>query len=510
MGKPARIVLDRFESRVPSWNWRSDWHARHESAYSLFAKFAYLNAFAVRDLIPIFISSGKKTATLRNPQVDLRDPTHFDIPAIAHVLQADLDDVKESFLFAMLPNGRRKSTDHLRWCPKCAAIGFHSPLFQLEIIANCPIHGTPLRSSCSACGAQTPYRLRRDVIEVPFSCSACHADFAPTMRNPSARSLQLRPESIERLQNVSEVLKFEDRLIPMKLEINRERKFHGMGEVVIAPADLRRRHAEYTGFVIEVLDELKADMSTFQPPLSLAQITRIDRGARPEAITSAKRSKKKYSHLHRRNSSLPAVRKSWDDMLNGLYTVYAANRRWIWRHVITEHQSCVVSAARRLWWHMEGESTVAFCPVAEAFLRWRMLWEGCGVPQHLLSPLTKPPFGIVGWQAQAAPICPCGWSKATEIWVTQHCFARACLSNFREWLDIALTNSENGKIDWTRHAVTGKFETYWALAGHDSWHQPVRIYLQVGERREWESFLVKLNDAKHHQYHQVQISQLKR
>jgi len=511
MSRRARIVVDRFEPVIPSWNWRSDWFTRYDSAYSLLAKFAYLNAFAVRDLVQIFVSgnTGKKTAILRDPQVDLRDPSYFDLPAMSVALRADLDAVKDSFLFAMLPNGKRKSADRLRWCPKCAAVGFHSPLFQLEIITGCPIHGVPLKSTCHQCGASTPYRLRRDVVEIPFSCSACHADFAPVMRAPKTRSLQLRTEHIASLQNTAELLKFEDKLIPMKLEINRELKSHGMGELVIASADLKRRQAEYTGFVIEVLDELKAEMHTAQPPLPLVDITRVYRGVRCEPPWSMKKRKNGKPINARVSKSVPAIQKSWDDMLSALYTVYNAMRRRIWSRLIQGHQSCVICAGNKLWWHMEGERTRAFCPVAEAFLRWRMYWEGCGVPQHLFQPLAKPPFGILGWHAQAAPICPPGWSRATELWVTQHCFAQACLANFHEWVDVALANVEKGSIEWTKHATTGKFQVYWALVGHDSWRQPVRIYIQASKRVQ-DELLRKPPGADHYQHHRTQLAEIRR
>ena len=63
-------------------------------------------------------------------------------------------------------------------------------------------------------------------------------------------------------------------------------KSTGMGEVIIAPADLRRRHAEYIGFVIQVLDDLKAESDTAQPPLELTQISHIYLGARPAPFQS--------------------------------------------------------------------------------------------------------------------------------------------------------------------------------------------------------------------------------
>lgn len=53
---------------------------------------------------------------------------------------------------------------------------------------------------------------------------------------------------------------------------------------------------------------------------------------------------------------------------------------------------------------MEGEKTVSFCSVAEAFLRWRMYWEGSGAPRLLFSGMTKDPLGLIGWLAESAPV----------------------------------------------------------------------------------------------------------
>ena len=137
-----------------------------------------------------------------------------------------------------------------------------------------------------------------------------------------------------------------------------------MGEVIIAPADLRRRHAEYIGFVIQVLDDLKAESDTAQPPLELTQISHIYLGARPAPFQRAKVKKYRRTKVSGNEKLVAPVKQSWDDMLYALYTVYSTIRRRIWRSIIPAHQSCVTSAAHQLWWHLEGEKTVNFCPVA--------------------------------------------------------------------------------------------------------------------------------------------------
>ncbi len=505
--KGARIVLDRYVPPPKSWNWRDDWYTKHDSAYSLFSKFAFLNAFAASDLIRLFVSPGSRTTMLQRPQIDLRDPSKFDLAALSIALRADIDTVAQSFLFAMLPNSRRKAADHLRWCKKCAAIGFHSPLFQIEVIHDCPIHAWPLLSGCPSCKAKIPYRLSRQVLEMPFGCPFCGHDFAPVLRHPKTRALELSYGDIERLNNVSDLLKLEDQFIPMKLEFSRIFKNQGAGELVIAPADMKRHYAHYTAFFVQVLDEIRSMVETMQPPLGLDPMTQIVHGQRMEPLNGAflrKRHRKAIKEV-----TALGISHAWDDMLMQTYRTYAAIRRFIWRRVVLHHQTCITSAAKQLWWHMEGETTPCFCPVAEAFIRWRMYWEGCGVPRQLFEPMRKAPLGIVGWHAHFAPICPAGWSRAAELWVTKHIFARSCISSFHDWLEVAMSDAKSGKIQWSRHAASGKNQSYWALSGHDSWQIPVRIYMQSGEQLS-KIALPICGYREHREHHLTQIMKIKR
>lgn len=44
----------------------------------------------------------------------------------------------------------------LRNCPRCAAIGYHSPVYQWAWLTQCPIHGVPLTAACPDCQAPWP------------------------------------------------------------------------------------------------------------------------------------------------------------------------------------------------------------------------------------------------------------------------------------------------------------------------------------------------------------------
>lgn len=476
--KPARIVLDHIDPFVRSWCWRDEWITGHDSSYGLFAKFAMLNVLTAREIARIFVSPtcGRKTAIVAFPNVDLRDSSTFDLVAMSRILRMDMDKVRQAFLIGLLPNSQRKSTDHLRWCTKCAAVGFHTPIFQLGVMSDCPIHGLPLQSRCRKCNATVPYRFRHEVITSPFACSSCGTDFARSLRDADTRSFRMSRRNYAALTNVVKLLIFEDEILPVKLELNRQRKSLGFGEVVIAPADWRRRESEYTGFVIQVLKGLAAEQDPQQNPLPLEHIIEITHGTKAEPPPRGAHRKRRSKKQQIPETPSALEKQSWDERLRSLYVVYNSIRRRLWRHVVCDHQVCILAAARHLWWHMEGESTPPICPIAEAFLRWRIFWEGCGVPQLLYRPLSKPPYGIMGWQAESAPICPAGWSRPAEQWVIDHIFANACLSSFQDWLQIAWDNRSRKNILWSRHAATSRFACYWAVTGCDSWLKPLRIY----------------------------------
>lgn len=480
--KSARIVLDQPLQLEKSWCWRDDWVTGFDSVYGLLSKFAKLNAMGARDLAHLFIDRdcGQRTAIIRAPKVDLRTSSFFDLTEMGRLLRLDPEHLRHAFLLDRLTNSRRRSSDVLRWCPHCANAGFHSPVFQLDLLVSCPAHGKAIHSRCPKCRSQIPYRLQPDVFAHPFCCPSCNADLAPALRASKTRSLRMREPETAWIANMVNLFSFEDQMLPVKLELNRQRKLLGIGEVIFATGDWRHVESEYTGFVTQVLADLEIECSGLQRTLSfdLPSITVKRCACRTERLGVARKKRARRAKAPPDVQLSSTLKRGWDDRLKASYLLYGAVRRHLWRHVVHEHQNCITTAGRHLWWNMEGECTASFCPVAEAFLRWRMFWETCGTPRYLFAPMRKDPFGLVGWMASGAPVCPAGWTSDAEQWVSDHVLGRTCIGSFRDFLDIALGNSERGLINWDRHALTGKYESYWAVAGQDTSACPVRIYEQ--------------------------------
>jgi hypothetical protein len=463
-----------------------------------------------KEVAEVFVDRGcgKRTAILRAPNVDLRSGEFFDLGQMASILRLDSAQIGHAFLLDTLSNKRRTSGDMLRWCPECAKRGFHTSVFQLDLVATCPLHGCKLRSKCPHCHTPIPYRLRPDL----FTCSSCKFDFAPAPRDPKTRSLQLRPSSTAWITNLVNLFTFEDSIIPVKMELNRQRRMLGIGEAVFSTADWRRVEAEYTGFVTQALNDLAEDAAGAQRSLQYQQmsltIKRPTLHARRPIVERRKRARPILVTGQLESSSL--LKKSWDDKLRASYLVYSAVRRHLWRHAVRKHRGCAAEAAKQLWWHMEGEKTKAFCPVAEAFLRWRMYWEGSGTPRLLLAPMSKDPLGLISWLGWGAPICPQGWAWEAEQWVSDHVLGRTLLGSFREFLQIALRDHARGKINWHNHALTGKYECYWAIAGKDTHGAPIRIYEQLHTPYQLRTLLGSHAGRSHRELNRMQVAQIVR
>lgn len=211
--KRARIVLETPYLIKSAWCWRDDWNTGYDSPYGLFSKFARLNAMGARELAELFVDRdcGQRGAILRAPKVDLRSSSLFDIQELAKHLRLDGRAIEQAFVVDRLSHRRRRSSDVLRWCAKCARYGFHTAIYQLDLIGACPAHGLLLRSRCPRCRSQIPYRLSPEVFAEPFCCPSCSFDLAPSLREVRPPSLKLRGTDEGWIDSLVRLFVFEER-----------------------------------------------------------------------------------------------------------------------------------------------------------------------------------------------------------------------------------------------------------------------------------------------------------
>ncbi|NEX63339.1 hypothetical protein [Noviherbaspirillum galbum] len=510
--KAARILIDEPLHLAKGWSWRDDWAHGYDSIYGLLSKFAMLNALGAKDLATLFIRKdcGRKTVIVSAPAVDLRDSTLFDIENITQLMRLDTQHVQHAFLPHHLANGRRRFREMLCWCPQCAYAGFHSPAFQSDMVRACPVHNNPIRSCCPACGGVIPYQLKVAVFARPFCCPACQTDLAPALRDPKERGLISLPPPATWTLNLTSLCKYEDRTLPTWLDLNVRRGRKGLGKVIFASGNWLRPVDEYKVFLDSVWHALgekrwKAQAGNVQLPL----VVEINSRPPPAVELTPGLGKVRASEPAHTRKPVSEVKKTWDDRLLASYSIYGTVRRHLWRHLLRAHRSCMVTAARQLDWRLEGTRTIAICPVAEAFLRWRMHWEGIGTPSVLFGPVPIAPTGLSGWVSAQAPICPAKWTREAEQWVSDHMLGRSSLASFLELLEMATTNARTGQITWQSTTASARHVPYWAITGRDTPSEAVKLFCEAGNMPTLRELTASLSDTKdHRQAHAAALRQI--
>lgn len=511
--KVARIILDSVRPPPPGWTWRDDWYSGVDSAYSLLMKFAMLNALSAREIAKIFISEkcGRRSAICGRPDVDLRSANVFDLDEMQQIFRLHQTQVRSAFLEEILTEGRLRSSETLRWCELCLQRGFHSAVFQVSMAAYCPIHRVPIRSTCSCCNFEIPYRLRTDIFSRPFACPQCGHDMAPGLRRPRANVLIPRLREQGFLGKLIRFFQFEDRVLSSKLELGKKFLQLAQGEVFFSPFERSGYISRYLGFVSHVLQELGYGGSGKQLHLSMERVERCERGASRALLfkDDDPEDPELGPHTEAFLQKSGPVTSRCDAELAILKAVYRAIRRRLWRHFVGVHRGCIVAAARHLWWRVDGEITASFCPFAEAFIRWRMAWEGCGTPRYLFAKADREMYGIVGWLSARPAPCPSHWSAATQNWVLAHVFSSACIESFRELLAVAQQNSERGKTYWLRQRTVARYDSYWAVGGADCADRPTYVFV----RSPMPPFLPRTKENSrrlHFDNHIAQLAKLQR
>ncbi|WP_176317567.1 hypothetical protein [Burkholderia vietnamiensis] len=385
------------------WCWRDDWHAPGESSLALLAKFQRLNALSCAALVDAFAYRDVRRNAPRD--LDLRDARRFDVPRMMAVFRLPLTDIAAAFV---MPSHRleRIAFATLRWCPKCSLEGVHLCAFQYRSAEQCPVHRVQLEQHCEQCGATIPYRMRPDLFRAPFVCPSCtHPWFTPA-RGPDdfrvgrAYRCLLRERAADRLP----AIRAEDAL-------------------------LRRRRAVQR-HPLPVQPEQDAVHFRLPPPPAWTMFGRSnaieDDPARDETEQEG----------------------GTDDGDVDAHGCYRAVRRWIMREYCTGHRACIATAARHLSWSLTGGTTTSFCPIAQAFLRWRCKWEGFGTPSALLQRPLHGPLGLAVWLSLYAPVAQRSWSYSACRWVTLHLLSRACIDSFRTFLAEADQPRMHRRILW--------------------------------------------------------------
>ncbi len=468
--EPAKIVVDYGGTSEKTWCWRPTWYSGSESVYSLLAKFGALNALSNRELCELFVErnsyEGVKAARGRPhfPRVDLRAPHSLRLGRLSNLLKLDAAQLQLAFVNHLFPNAAELSSSFLVWCPLCAQRGYHSPAFQLNFFTTCPLHKIELRRGCSRCGATVPYELHATRSWMLFSFWHCGLDHAKGIREPRS-TLAIDDRSSDLLQDHIEMVRFTDRLPTL---INACRTLLGRPylPLVLSKPDVYRRTAAFKQFVSDVLARVTLDRPWGQQELHMLA---------PVAYFA--------DYLQAQESNAPTKNQKLtqfnDISLARAWLTYRSIRRFLGRHVITGHRHCVSLAMKALWWDLEGERTSAFCPVALAFVRWRMQWEGCRIPSQLDNHQhQRVPYGLLGWISGEAPVPSSLWTKQYEAWLNGHVLGCACFDSFHGWLLASIDSEKKGQLSWRLQQHRQFFCRHWAVSGRGTQDEPGLFFVE--------------------------------
>lgn len=504
----GRILLDTYRPESEQWSWRPAWHVGGESVCTLFWKFAQLNQITAKELAQLITNrtSGRRTAICIKPDVDLRDAWVFDLDVLGKILRANQATVRQSFLFEVLPGSVLRSHERLRWCARCMEQGFHSPLFQMRQTRTCPLHAHLLLDCCPQCRGEIPYRLSTAFLAKPFHCPHCGCDFAPMMASERPRILQLSHEETSQLSLLLKFYKTADvesvsvsDAAHLFITAQKARVFH----VNLNESDVQ---SHYASFIAQALKDLVPDQLELDGNLCTKPITCSVRGYLHHiGYEDNSEYEEQQDRIDPEENDVAAS--TSHQFLAILIHTYRAIRRHLWRQVFKDHRRCILSAAFCLRNDMHGKSTCGFCPHALTFIRWRMLWEGCGTPRYLFAKRPNKYFGILGWHLARPSPAPENWSTETKAWIAGHIFSSTCLTSLAEISNLAMTACEEDVVSWEKKKSPIDYTCLWATAGRDRRDEPATIYLRHEPFRLVSALTIN-GMFEHRRRHEADISRL--
>ncbi|EJN16856.1 hypothetical protein PMI35_06604 [Pseudomonas sp. GM78] len=170
-------MIITFEHPVPGQEPRycaiSPKYILHESAYSIFSRFALFNVVQARELVRIF--ANHDNVMQKNPRQSphLACTHSIDAELAATVLDLPISTIGALFLCPTHVQYDRHISEVLKVCPACLAQGRHYTIFQYGLVHQCPVHGVDLQQCCRHCSASVRYALSDQLFKTPYGCWQC-------------------------------------------------------------------------------------------------------------------------------------------------------------------------------------------------------------------------------------------------------------------------------------------------------------------------------------------------
>jgi hypothetical protein len=465
---PIRLLAP--EAREPGWCWRDDWLSGGESIYSILAMFESLNVIGGRHVTDALLKVerdpyGKRIA---GPTIDLRTSSRFDLERLTRAAHLSPQALREAFVTDAFSISGWSGSMTLRWCPQCARRAFHCTIFQLPFINTCPAHGDMLHDRCARCRSLFPYKLVGTYTSKLFHCPRCKHSLWPGLYEAIKKN-RLTSEERTSIRSKFDLLAFCDRLPTVLVDLLGARPASTQNDIVVSSSRDFSVDLEFVSFVSQVLVSLEnspqLDWLCVVPSVTFNEaIPDRSRGLRTK--TKMKEGVAWPEHL------IPRA----DVKLRRAAQIYRIVRRHIWRSALRGHRPCLFSACRHLWWPLSGDKTSKLCPVAVAYIRWRMGWEHLTVASQLMDRPSKTPLGLAAWLATVAPFGASSYTPTMTAWLVDHILAQDLLSSFRSLLNAARRQVTLGVVDWSRDSFVDQRQTCWVCAGKGTAQSPFRLF----------------------------------
>jgi hypothetical protein len=323
--------------------WNPIFPAPYESIWSILHKVVVLNRLPIKQLASMI---GYETATGRRAQVSFLSTNWIDIHRLSRLLQVDEVRIQSGTWEAMGIRQPAGTISSMRQCPQCAELNYHTVLFNIDSISHCPIHNCRLTEACLGCGTQSTFALSKQ--GHPTGCTRC----------------RLIPSTLPQLMN------------PIQTELFRE-QIGALGNQLVSWWKLAGEEFADRDILLGDLlragdvDNARIGNRAWQLQQSLASSAKVNLQWKfkfnPESVRYSTFPNCLDADAKVANTE-PECKAPGDNVSSG----YRSVRRQIFKRYISSHKRCYLALTKLTpdEQHMlDGEHV---CPVAFAYVIWRM------------------------------------------------------------------------------------------------------------------------------------------
>jgi len=453
-------------------NWRPKAVSRFESNWSKIQKFSYLNHIDAT-IIKTSLCTDEwvsKPHLWGQKDGQLLEKSHLSTAKLASIFQTSEYSINEGWVEPYLVTDLSEQYSYqtkLRYCPECILKGYHSALYQMLWLFECPIHKVPLLSSCPNCGNPIETSLLNKNLTTPYGCHCKHVLW-PDRDSPRWQGA-LSHQQFEVLNDV---------VISNNEVFNKKKyKYISSGFTAGPYKDIGRYWSpgdplETNGFWAELLTfdhylcakQHSSNRTVVSKKMSLDDYMKesnfiIDNAQRTRGI--------KYyqfkSDIEEKLNLLPEL----------YLPIYKAVRRRIVKLFLKKHFNCV-QFINNISSYPGHTKEWEICPIAFAYIKWREFWDE-RVRAYSSSTRYTP-----NWHPPVAYATNIGGSISidlwlrniidsdfpvhpTTIWATQHILAQTLVATFIESVLVTYLTDQGEYKVIPKPVIAGNLTPYYIL-----------------------------------------------